>query len=323
MTNQKVLEIFLEKAIISAQTGQHITDFEDSKPFSLHYELKLILYVGIFLFSSGLGIVIYQNLDSIGHTAIVVFISVLVLLCFGFSFWKRKAFSWQAVEQDNPFADFVLVLGCLCFLTLESYLQYQYNLFGEKYGLITFIPAVVFFLAAYVFDHRGVLSMAITAFASWVGVSISPLSVFSKNDFSAPYFIFTSIGLGLFYVVIGLLAEYKQFKKHFSFTYLLLGSNLALVAGTAGIFEEHIKYIYCLIVLAISAGLCYYAKIKQSYVFLLTGVVFAYIALTDVIFDTFPDDFLRGWFTAFYFIASGIGVIYLLFNLKKILKTSN
>ncbi len=320
MTNQKVLEIFQEKAIITAQAANNIIDYEDKKPFSLHYELKLILYVGILLLSSGLGIVIYQNLDSIGHTAIVVFISVLVVAGFGFSFWKRQPFTWQLVEQNNLFADFTLLLGCLSFLTLEGYLQYQYDLFGEKYGLITFIPAVVFFFSAYFFDHRGVLSMAVTAFASWVGVSISPVSILTNNDFTAPYFIFTSICLGLSYMAIGFLSEYKFLKRHFSFTYILFGSNLALVAGTVGIFKEHLQYTYFFTVIAISVVLFLYAKIKQSYIFLLTGIIFGYIAITNIIFDLIT---VNNWFAAYYFIASGIGVIFLLFNLKKILKTSN
>ncbi|MEA5428208.1 DUF2157 domain-containing protein [Arcicella lustrica] len=320
MTDQKVLEIFHAKSIISTKEVQKINDFEKSKPFSLHYELRLLLYLGIFLLSSGLGIVIYQNLDSIGHTAIVVFISFLVVSCFAFSCWKKQNFTWDAVEQVNPFADFALLLGCLCFLTLEGYLQYQYNLFGKKYGLITFIPAIFFFFSAYFFDHRGVLSMAITAFASWIGVSISPLAVFSKNDFTAPYFIFTSIALGLLYMAIGFLSEHKLLKRHFSFTYLLFGSNLALVAGTAGIFKEHLQYAYFFTVIAISIVLFLYAKMKQSYIFLLTGIIFGYIAITNIIFDLIT---VNSWFVAYYFIASGFGMIFLLFNLKKILKTSN
>lgn len=320
MTDQKVLEIFQAKNIITSQESNQIDEFEQTKPFSLHYELRLLLYLGIFLLSSGLGIVIYQNLDSIGHTAIVIFISFLVVACFAFSCWKKQNFTWNAVEQVNPFADFTLLLGCLCFLTLEGYLQYQYNLFGEKYGLITFIPAIVFFFFAYFFDHRGVLSMAITAFASWIGVSISPLAVFSKNDFTTPYFIFTSIALGLLYMAIGLLSELRKLKQHFAFSYLLLGSNLALIAGITGVFSEHHKYLYTLIVLAISVGLFFYAKVKQSYIFLLTGIIFGYIAITNIIFDLIT---VNSWFVAYYFIASGFGMIFLLFNLKKILKTSN
>ncbi len=322
MTDQKVFEIFHEKSIISTKEVQKINDFENTKPFSLHYELRLLLYLGIFLLSSGLGIVIYQNLDSIGHTAIVIFIGFLVGACFAFSTWKKQNFTWEAVEQVNPFADFTLLLGCLSFLTLEGYLQYQYNLFGEKYGLITFIPAIVFFFSAYFFDHRGVLSMAITAFASWVGVSISPLAVFSKNDFTAPYFIFTSIALGLLYMAVGLLSEFRKLKQHFAFSYLLLGSNLALIAGIAGVFSEHHKYLYILIVLTISVGLFFFAKLKQSYYFLLTGIVFTYIAFTKAFFDIIPDDSMKVWFAAYYFVATGIGVIFLLFNLKKILKTA-
>ena len=315
-----ILNKLEEKKHIEENTKYVIESYENTKLFSLHYELRLLLYLGILLLSSGLGVVIYQNIDSLAHSVIVAAISLLVLISFTLAFWKRSAFSWLEVKNTNTLSDFSLLLACLSFLTLEGYLQYQYQFFGEKYGLVTFIPAVLFFFCAYFFDHRGVLSMAITALASWVGVSIAPFSAFSKNDFTTSQFILTAIALGLFLSAIALLSEYKNLKKHFAFSYLLMGSNLALIAALAGVFNSTIPYFYAFVVWLISYGLIFYAQKKQSYLFFLMGVLFAYIVFTKVFFDIMPMNDITFWITAYYFIGSGIGVITLLTKLKNILK---
>jgi hypothetical protein len=66
------------------------------------------------------------------------------------------------VEAPTPFFDYILLLGCLTFITLVGYSQVQFTIFGQRFGLAVFIPMIVLFFSAYYFDHLGVLSMAIT-----------------------------------------------------------------------------------------------------------------------------------------------------------------
>ncbi len=325
MKAQTILQSLQEKKIITPEQSTIISEYESTKPFSIHYELRMLLYLGITMFTGGLGILIYQNIDTIGHEVIVVLISLITLGCFGFAYLKRSSFLWEEVKNTSQFADFALLLGCIMFLILEGYLQFQYNLFGLKYGLVTILPALVFLPAAYYFDHRGVLSMGLTALASWVGVSIAPLSVLSQNDFSAPNFLFTAIALGLFLSAVGLVSEYKNLKKHFSFTYLLLGCNLTLMATIIGIFSSTHWYIYTFISLVLCVGLFQYARKTQSYIFLLIGVIYGYIAFTHLLFkilELINSESL--WLLAmYYFLLSGVGVVIFLINIKKVLGENN
>jgi Predicted membrane protein (DUF2157) len=319
MNSENILQNLQEKGIISPEQSNVISEHEKTKPFSLHYELRTLLYLGITLLTGGLGVLIYQNLDTIGHEVIVGLIAVITL-----AIWKRESFSWLEVKNPHHFSDFVLLLGCTSFLILEGYLQFQYDIFGLKYGLVTFIPAILFFFCAYFFDHRGVLSMAITAFASWVGVNIAPFTVLEKNDFSAPNFLITAIILGLVLSGLGLISEYKNFKKHFSFTYLLLGSNLTLIAALTGMFSHTNWFIYALISLILCLGLFLYARKTQSYIFLLMGTIYGYIALTYMLFKlagAINEDFMY-MFAMYYYLFSGVGVIVFLMKIKKILGIS-
>ena len=324
MKTEILLQNLIEKGLISSEQSTIISEYEKNEPFSLHYELRTLLYLGITLLTGGLGVLIYQNLDTIGHGVIVALITIITLACFTFSFLKREFFTWLEVKTPHHFSDFVLLLGCASFLILEGYLQFQYNLFGLKYGLVTFIPAMLFFFCAYFFDHRGVLSMAITAFASWVGVSIAPFSVLEKNNFSAPNFLLTAIILGLVLSALGLISEYKNLKKHFSFTYLLFGSNLTLIATLTGMFSHENWFMYVLITLTLCIGLFLYARKTLSYIFLLIGVIYGYIALTYLLFKVtgaFNEDFMY-MFAMYYYLLSGVGVIIFLMKIKKILGIS-
>ena len=69
-------------------------------------------------------------------------------------------------------------LAALLLLTFITYLQVQYNVFGDRFGLATFIPMIILFYCAYYFDHLGVLSMAVANLAAWMGIAVTPLKYF-------------------------------------------------------------------------------------------------------------------------------------------------
>ncbi len=317
MNYQTLLGLLTEKAIISEKQATQIATQEASQPFSVHWELRSLLYLGITFLSTGLGILIYKNIDTIGHNILIGLIALACIGCFYYAFLHRKPFTWQEIAQTNNLDDFALLGSCILFLTLEGYLQYQYNIFGSRYGLAAFLPAILFFFCAYRFDHRGILSMAITALASWIGVNISPVGLWKTNFFDAHSLIIPALLLGVFLVLVGWISEQKVFKKHFSFTYFLLGGNLAFMAALAALFEFDGKIIYFLVVVILSFLSITYARQRQSYLFLLMGVVYGYIALTYSIFKVLPDE-LDAAFFMLYFMLSGAGVIVFLIKIKQI-----
>lgn len=318
MTTQSILESFIQNGILPEEQAILIAEYERTKTFSIHRVLRVILYIGITLLTTGLGILIYKNIDTIGHQAIITLIAASVIVCFSYLFKKRQPFSWGIVTNTDQFSEYVLVLGCTLFLILEGYLQYQYQFFGTRYGIAIFIPTVLFFFCAYRFDNRAVLSMAITGLASWLGLKISPLSVLEKNDFTAPGIIITGIVLGIGLLIFSWLSESRELKSHFAFTYILLGGNLASISGLAGLFNNEPKILYFVITVALCAFLIQNARKNHSLIFLLMGVIYGYIALTYAAFIFLPDSILAG-LSIFYFLFTSLGVLFFLLNVKKIL----
>ena len=78
--------------------------------FSLHWELKTILYLGVLLLSGGLGILIYENIDSISHQAILAAIALISAGSFYYCYKQSVAFSWEKVKSPTPLYDYLLLL---------------------------------------------------------------------------------------------------------------------------------------------------------------------------------------------------------------------
>lgn len=319
MSAEQVIQSLQSKGLFSAEEASRLASHLRSRPFSLFYELRLLLYLGILLLSTGLGTLVYQHLDSIGHQIIVVFIGLATIGTFAYAFVHRKPFSWDEVRASK-LEDFSLLASALLFLILEGYVQYQYKLFGEHYDLATLLPALIFLPAAYFFDHRGVLSMGITALASWLGIKIAPVSVWWTDNISSVHLILISIAYSLVLVAIGVFSDKTHHKKHFAFIYLILGLNLALTATLWGLFNYDKEVIYFVGVISLSVFSVWYARQNKEYQFLLMAVIYSYIAITYCLsFIPLPSG-LSTWFIALYFITSGIGVIIFLLNLKRIMQ---
>ena len=306
-----------------AQTAA-IAEAERTRPFSLHYELRALLYLGVVLLAGGLGVLIYENRASLGHSVLTAGIAAAMLGSFWYAARHRPAFTWGEAPRTRVAADYLLLLGCLLFLVLEGYVQVEYGVFGTRYGLPALLAAALFLALAYRYDHRGVLSLGLTALGAWVGVSVAPLAVL-VGTFDADQLAGPALALGLALVAAGLASERWQRKAHFAYTYLLLGANLALLAATRLFFEQEgpLAVGWWLLVLALSAGLIWYARRTQSYLFLLLGVAYSYVVLTAglvrllVVAGLDEALFSLG---VLYLLLTLAGIARFLLNLKKILR---
>ncbi len=151
-------------------------------------------------------------------------------------------------------------------------------------------------------------------------MSISPLAAYARNDYgtlSGP-----AIGLGLGLGALGLWSDLTNHKRHFAFAYLSLGGNLALMALVAALFPRPAetgvpRWVALPLLLATCAGLAWYARRTQSYLFLLMGAVFGYVALSYPFFEVLG---LADVLGLLYFPLTAVGAVLFLVNLKRILR---
>ena len=312
---------------LSAESLTNIKKHENEKLFSLHRELKTILYLGVLMLTTGLGILLYKNIDTLTHQVIVIILAVITAGCFFYCSKQKLPFSPSKVEAPNSFFDYVLLLGCLCLIILIGYLQFQYNLFGNRYGLATFIPMVILFFSAYYYDHLGVLAMAITNLAAWAGIAVTPTHLLKDNDFNNVTIIYTALLLGLLLLLAGYASAKKNIKVHFAFTYSNFGAQLLFISCLAGLFHfDNIYLLWFLLLLAL--GYFFYIKAvrEKSFYYLLVMSLYEYIGagyvLVRLLFKTFQTDSGGVYITLLYFIFSAIGIILFLISMNKKIKTS-
>ncbi len=300
--------------LISDIEAASITDFEAKKPFSLHWELQTALYLGVLLLNIGLGILIYENIDTIGHAVLITVIGLASASCFWYAWKHRQPFIMGQTKSPTPYFDYILMLGCFTFLIMEGYWQFQYQIFGQRYGLATFIPMVIFFGTAYYFDNRGVLTLAITLLASWLGVTVTPRDLLQNNDFDSPTLIHTGILLGAVLSFCAIISLKKNWKPHFSGTYFNFSLHIFGVASLFGLFSLDATLIYFPILILGMAFFAWYARKSSSFYFLTAAVIYAYIGLTYCIFK-WVDNF-DPYLALLYFVISGVAVIIFLLQNK-------
>jgi hypothetical protein len=316
-----------EKGLISDSSFERINQYQSKNLISVHFDLKTILYLGVTLLSAGLGILVYKNIDTIGHQVILAFIALVSAGGFVYCFKTSKPFGWGKVESPNVLFDFVLLLACLMMITFLAYLQYQYNVFGNRYGIASFIPMVILFFTAYYFDHLGILSMAITNFAGWLGITITPLRLWQSNDFNSSRVILTGIGIGVLLLLVAGFTKSKKFKPHFELTYNNFGTHALFVSLLAALFHFDSVYLLWFLVLAAFAAYSYFKSVREnSFYFLVFTVLYFYVAVSYLVIQLLTyshADIAAIYLGIIYFMASAFWLVAFLMRTNKKLKAND
>ena len=324
--NHSLFEKLNEAGHLSAASWEKIKANNKAGLFSLHWELTTILYLGVLLLTGGLSVLVYKNIDSIGHQAILVFIAVACAGCFVYCFKKKLPFSTAKVASPNVAFDYILLLAYLLLITFIGYLQFQFHVFGYRFGLATFIPMLALFFCAYFFDHLGILSLAITNLCAWAGITVTPLEILKANDFSSNTIIITGIVLGAGLIGAGVLTRINAFKKHFAFTYTNFGMHILFISTLAAMFTFEYVYLLWFAALVLIAAYFYRDALRtRSFYFLLVLTLYLYVGICFVVlrilFTVIPD--IGGLYLAcFYFIGSAVVLIRFLIKMNKKLKSA-
>ncbi len=304
----------LEKGLITQDQFTKIDVITSGKVVSVFYELRSLLYLGVLLFTAGVGILIYQNIGELGHILSIIALVLLNMGCFFYVFKNAPPYSNTSVKPPTPYFDYIVLLGALLFISVLGYLQFQFAILDENLGLITLVTSFFFFYIAYRFDHLAILSLAITALASFWSISISPQKWYSGDFFETANLHNTAIIFSIVVACISLLLDKKAIKKHFTFTYLNFSALIFFVGAITGMFIGEWWFVYLLLIYGGCAFAFYMAKWKKSFLFLLYAFISAYIGTTYFLAETVLRDAIEIWFL--YSIASCGGFIYFIIKFK-------
>jgi heme/copper-type cytochrome/quinol oxidase subunit 4 len=313
MINEIPNDLF-KKGFLTEDQYKKIDLVISGKVVSVFYELRSLLYLGVMLFTAGMGILIYENIGDLGHIISIAVLIILTIVCFWYTFKHAVPYTNEPVPAPTPYFDYIVLLGSLLFISVQGYLQFQYGILTETLEFSTLITAAFFFFIAYRFDHLGILSMAITALASFWSISISPQKWYSGDFFSESNLHIIAIIFSIAVTGVAMLLNWKSVKKHFTFTYLNFCMLIFFVANMVGLFDEGQYAIYLLLIYAGCVFTYYMARWKKSFLFLLYAFVAGYIATTYLLFETILSEAYVLWF--YYSILSCGGFIFFIIKYK-------
>ncbi|HYC85621.1 MAG TPA: DUF2157 domain-containing protein [Chryseosolibacter sp.] len=319
--NPEKLKQLLDNGLITADQFAKIEPIVTGKIVSVYYELRIVLYLGVTLLTTGLGILIYENIGDIGHIVSIAGLVVLTVATFWYVFRYAVAYSDERVKAPTPYYDYMVLLGSLLFISVLTYLQVLYALFDDGMGATTLVTSAFFFYVAYRFDHLGVLSLAITALASFFSISISPQKWYSSDFFETAQLPIKSIVFGVVIIVAALVMERKKIKRHFTFTYVHFATLIFLLGSLAGVFmDDDTTLIYLLALYGGCGFAAYYGRESRSFLFLLYAFAFGYTGTTYCLTDTVLVD-IGPWF--FYLLLSCGGFVLFILRYRTFFKRSS
>ncbi|MFO1504077.1 MAG: DUF2157 domain-containing protein [Steroidobacteraceae bacterium] len=151
----------------AAEARDAAVRLERREIFSIHRELVVMLYAGVATVVAGVGFLVKANLDRIGPLALLSGLLLASLLCYAVALRAR------AKGRDRRLGeDYVLLLGALIFSAALGYAEVQFHLLGKTWSRHLLLLAAWHLGTAYFFRSRLVLSVALTAFATWMGTEL-------------------------------------------------------------------------------------------------------------------------------------------------------
>lgn len=282
--------------------------------FSVRRELLFALYFAVLTLLGGVGLLVKENYDRIGPVALATGIFAAAALCYFLALRVK-----QSGRERSLGMDYVLLLGALLFSAAVGYAEVQFRLFGSGWSRHLMLLALWHLATAYLFRSRLVLSVALTAFAAWLGVEASMGSLFEPRSpvvGAGPRALTCAI---VFWIGSRFhLAERATPAQGFRDVYLQFAANLGFWGALALGGDPATRWVGALILigLAIVVGRAGLAERRQS--FLLYAIGYSTIGLVWLEALLLGGPLVASWLGLF----TVIGAVVLLQRLRARLKES-
>jgi hypothetical protein len=183
--------------------------------------------------------------------------------------------------------DYLLLLGLVLLASDLAYAEVQFTLLGRQWPHHLLVVGAVYLLAAYRWDSRTVLGLALTTLAAWRGVSIGLISG-SIWMGDAVNLRANAIALGALYVAAAALSVRLERKSHFEAVYANTGLLLLLGALVLGAFGRRVAWeVWLVALLAVAALVMWLSFRLRRSMYFAQGVAAAYLGLLRLLFEPF------------------------------------
>jgi hypothetical protein len=268
--------------------------------FSLYLELNALLYLGVLATAAGAGWTITTYSARLGDVAVLATLSAIFGASLYYCVTRARDFSPHQVESPTPAFDYVIYLGCLIFAVELGYIESRFHPFGAGWDHSLLLAAAVFFLLAYRFDNRFVLSLALSSLGGWFGVRVSHLGPLFTEALR-----WYALAYGALVAVAGAGLQRAGLKPHFLDAYLHVAAHVLFLTLLSGGWRWDGSPLYWLVLIAMCATAIFLGIRFSRFAFVVYGVIYGYAGVSSRVLRNIPS-FSGG---LAYFVVSGTMVI--------------
>jgi hypothetical protein len=297
------LEQWKGQGAISPEQYAHLASLCRGEPFSLFFELNVLLYAGVLAFVAGLGWTVTTWSHQLGDVLVLIILSAILAVSFWYCF--SRATAWSSTETPAPTAifDYVLYLSSLVWCIELAYLEDRFHVLSGQWDLYLLATAAFFFFLAYRFDNRFVLSLSLSSLAGWFGLTISHWPSVQDAAYRQYALLYC-----LVVAVSGVLLQHYGLKPHFLGTYLNIVANVLFWAVLSVVFEREGYGLWFFVLLIACGASLAWGLVRRQFVFVAYAAVYGYVGVSSLL--------LRGnhdaTFLLSYFVITAIAMIVLL-----------
>jgi hypothetical protein len=302
------IRVLREKDLLGEEQAGALLRVARRELVSVRMELRTLLYAGVLLAVSGVGLFLRENQDRVGPAAIVAVLSAAAAGCFAYAWRRSPPFSWAAVSSPHIAADYVLLLGVLLAGSDLAYIETQFRFLGANWAYHLLTLSLLALALAYRFDSRAVLSLSLSSFAAWRGLSTRfPVeSIFSaRPEALRP----NALGCGALFLAAAVLSARAKRKAHFEPVFSAFGWLLVFGGLLSGVFQGGLDWpLWVTATTVVAAAVLAFAYRFRRLFDFGVAVVAAYLALLKPLAEALKDAQ-----ALFYVVAlTSIGILVLL-----------
>ncbi len=296
------------KGVLGDPPASYLLRVAQGELVSVRLEIRALLYLGVLLLTTGVGLFVKENHDRIGPSAIASGIGLAAALCFLWVIRRAAPFTWGRAAESGVAFDYVLLLGLLLGAGDLAYVEVQFRLLGASWPYHLLLVAVLSAAAAFRWDSPVALSLALSSFAAWRGVSVTLLTGRNGPGWSGQTRE-NAIVCGFFFVLAGVLLVRARRKVHFEQVFVNFGLVLLLGGLLSGVYGNRHPFSWWLLALAVVSAAVIAVSFRASRtLYFAEGFVAAYLGFLRLLWGLF-ESLKMG--TAFFFVvaASAAGVL--------------
>lgn len=279
MTTIEHLDQWKQREIISVAQHATLTALVRKERFSVYIELNALLYVGVISLVAGLAWTFQTYFANLGDVFIFTVLSALLAGSLYYCFSRGTEYADGEVESPGLVFDYVLYFGCLVMAVELGYAEFRFRWLGDAWDHYLLLSSVIFFVLAYRFDNRFVLSLALSSLGGWFGLRISSFDFDSSESLRI-----SGLAFGAVITVIGTFLYRQGIKKHFLETYLHIAANVIFISLLTGLSSDA-ELIYLLVLILLSGSAIALGVKFRRFAFVVYGTAFGYIGVSMELLD--------------------------------------